>query len=523
MDEVARTTPSPSRDMVLASAYLEQHPSVDMDHNLYATFRSRFAARMGAPCFIMADGQAFTFGDLDDLSARFAALLRKRGVRADDRVLVQVEKSIGAVALYLACLRVGAFYTPLNTAYTSTEVDYFISDAEPALVVLSKLREVAAPNVAELGDDQYSPLWAEAHETQPDHALAQRSSEDIAAILYTSGTTGRSKGAMLSIGNLASNARTLVDLWGFGLSDVLLHALPIFHVHGLFVALHCALLNATPTIFLPKLDPAQLRALLPRATVLMGVPTFYTRLLALPDFSAADCVNIRLFISGSAPLLAETHRAFEARTGHKILERYGMTEAGMITSNPLEGDRIPGTVGYALPGVSLRIADKNGNAMPAGERGVIEVKGPNVFKGYWRMPEKTAQEFRSDGYFITGDVAVQEPDGRVSIVGRSKDIIIAGGYNIYPKEIEDVLDAVEGVMESAVIGVPHPDLGEAVVALVVAKHGAAPTLEALQAAAQSNLARFKHPRRILIVDDLPRNAMGKVQKNVLRDTYRSSF
>ncbi len=494
-----------------------------MDHNLYATFRSRFAARMNTPCFITSDGQVVTFGELDDLSARFAALLYKRGVRAGDRVLVQAEKSIGAAALYLACLRAGAIYTPLNTAYTAAEVDYFISDAEPALVVLSKLRTVAAPAVAELGEDQYSPLWAEAHETKPNHALAQRSSEDIAAILYTSGTTGRSKGAMLSIDNLASNAKTLVELWGFRPSDVLLHALPIFHVHGLFVALHCALLNATPTIFLPKLDAAQLRALLPRATVLMGVPTFYTRLLALPDFSAADCGNMRLFISGSAPLLAETHRAFEARTGHKILERYGMTEAGMITSNPLEGDRIPGAVGYPLPGVSLRIADKNGKAVPVGERGVIEIKGPNVFKGYWRMPDKTAQEFRSDGYFISGDVAVQEPDGRVSIVGRSKDLIIAGGYNIYPKEIEDVLDAVEGVSESAVIGVPHPDLGEAVVALVVPKHGAAPTQEALQAAAQSNLARFKHPRRILIVDDLPRNAMGKVQKNVLRDTHRALF
>lgn len=494
-----------------------------MDQNLYATFRSHFAARMNTPCFIAADGQVFTFGDLDDLSARFSALLRKRGVSADDRVVVQVEKSIGAVALYLACLRVGAIYTPLNTAYTPAEVDYFIADAEPALVVLSKSRKVAAPNVAELGEDQNSPLWAEAHQTKPDHTLAQRSCDDIAAILYTSGTTGRSKGAMLSIDNLASNAKTLVDLWGFRPGDVLLHALPIFHVHGLFVALHCALLNATPTIFLPKFDAAQLRALLPRATVLMGVPTFYTRLLALPDFSAADCANMRLFVAGSAPLLAETHRAFEARTGHKILERYGMTEAGMITSNPLEGDRIPGTVGYALPGVSLRIADENGEATPAGERGIIEIKGPNVFKGYWRMPDKTAQEFRSDGYFISGDVAVQAPDGRVSIVGRAKDLIIAGGYNIYPKEIEDVLDAVEGVSESAVIGIPHPDLGEAVVALVVAKHGAAPTQEALQAAAQANLARFKHPRQILIVDDLPRNAMGKVQKNVLRNTHRTLF
>jgi malonyl-CoA/methylmalonyl-CoA synthetase len=494
-----------------------------MDDNLYALFRSRFAQRMDAPCFMDAEGRTLSYRDVDDLSARFAAVLRQRGVKADDRVLVQVEKSVGAVALYLACLRAGAIYTPLNTAYTPAEVDYFIADAAPTLVVLSGMRAVDAPDVVELGQDPSSPLWAAALNATPDAAIEPRSSEDIAAILYTSGTTGRSKGAMLSIGNLASNALTLVELWGFRPDDVLLHALPIFHVHGLFVALHCAFLSAIPTIFMPKLDAQQLRILLPRATVLMGVPTFYTRLLALPDFGAADCANMRLFISGSAPLLAETHRAFEARTGHKILERYGMTEAGMITSNPLEGERIPGDVGYPLPGVSLRIADEHGAAVPAGETGVIEIRGPNVFKGYWRMPEKTAEEFRSDGYFITGDVGMQTQDGRVSIVGRAKDLIIAGGYNIYPKEIEDALDAVAGVAESAVIGVPHPDLGEAVVAVVVPKPGATPSHEELQAAAASRLARFKHPRRILFVDELPRNAMGKVQKSVLRQIHRDLF
>jgi malonyl-CoA/methylmalonyl-CoA synthetase len=493
-----------------------------MDDNLYALFRSRFANRLDAPSFIDADGRTLSYADIANLSARFTAVLRKRGVKADDRVLAQVEKSIGAVALYLACLRAGAIYTPLNTAYTPAEVDYFVEDSEPALVVLSKSRMVKAPHVAELGEDETSPLWAEALAAEPDERIESRTSDDIAAILYTSGTTGRSKGAMLSIGNLASNALTLVDLWGFKSNDVLLHALPIFHVHGLFVALHCSFLNATPTIFLPKLDAAQLRALMPRATVLMGVPTFYTRLLALPEFSADDCKNMRLFISGSAPLLAETHRAFEQRTGHKILERYGMTEAGMITSNPLAGQRIPGTVGYALPGVSLRVSE-SGKAAPAGERGVIEIKGPNVFKGYWRNPEKTAQEFCADGYFITGDVAVQAADGRVSIVGRAKDLIIAGGYNIYPKEIEDVLDAVEGVSESAVIGVPHPDLGEAVVAVIVAKSGASVSEQKLRAAAEANLARFKHPRRMLVVNDLPRNAMGKVQKNVLREAHRDLF
>jgi malonyl-CoA/methylmalonyl-CoA synthetase len=326
---------------------------------------------------------------------------------------------------------------------------------------------------------------------------------------------------MLSIDNLASNALTLHQLWGFCPGDVLIHALPIFHVHGLFVALHCALLNASPSIFLTKFDAAQIRALLPKATVLMGVPTFYTRLLALPEFGEGDCANMRLFISGSAPLLADTHRAFETRTGKRILERYGMTEAGMIVSNPLEGERIAGSVGYPLPAVSLRIADENGAPLRAGEPGMIEIKGPNVFKGYWRMPEKTAQEFRADGWFITGDVGVQAEDGRVFIVGRAKDLIISGGFNIYPKEIEEALDALQGVAESAAIGVPHADLGEAVVAVVAAAPGANLTEAQLLGALADKLARFKQPRRILIVEDLPRNAMGKVQKNVLRARYGS--
>ncbi|MBL8548336.1 MAG: malonyl-CoA synthase [Hyphomonadaceae bacterium] len=490
-----------------------------MSHNLYALFRARFAARLQAPCFLGADGAVFSFAALDDLSARFAALLRARGARPGERVLVQAEKSIGAVALYLACLRVGAVYTPLNPAYTDAEVDYFISDCEPVLAVLARPRETKAPAVECLGTDEASPFWRAALAADPDHALADRASDDIAAILYTSGTTGRSKGAMLSIGNLASNALTLHELWGFRPDDILIHALPIFHVHGLFVALHCQLLNATPAIFLAKFDAAEIRALLPRATMLMGVPTFYTRLLSLPGFGRADCASMRLFISGSAPLLAETHREFEARTGHRILERYGMTEAGMITSNPLDGERIPGTVGYPLPGVSIRSVDEAGRTVPAGEPGVIEIAGPNVFQGYWRMPEKTASEFR-DGFFVTGDVGTIAEDGRVAIVGRAKDLIISGGFNIYPKEIEDVLDACDGVSESAVIGVPHPDFGEAVVALVVKRPNASPRMQSLESAVAEKLARFKHPRAILILEDLPRNAMGKVQKNVLRETYR---
>lgn len=492
------------------------------DANLYRMFRDRFATRLDAACFILADGQRLAFGELDDLSARLAALLRRYGAVDGQRVVAQVEKSVAAFALYLACLRTGAIYVPLNTAYTPTEVDYFIEDAAPALFVGAQARETSARHSAVLGVSDDSPLWRDALAVTPDYELAPRVSDDIAAILYTSGTTGRSKGAMLSIGNLASNALTLHRLWGFGPNDVLIHALPIFHVHGLFVAMHCALLNASPTYFLPKFDPAQVRALLPRATVLMGVPTFYTRLLALDDFNSDDCARMRLFISGSAPLLAETHRAFEARTGHRILERYGMTESGMITSNPLDGERVPGTVGFALPDVAVRIADDKGNGLPAGERGVIEIKGPNVFKGYWRMPEKTAQEFRADGFFITGDVGVIAPDGRVSIVGRAKDLIISGGFNIYPKEIEETLDAVAGVTETAVVGVPHPDFGEAVVAVVVRENDAV-TEELLMRAAQATLARFKHPRRIVFVDDLPRNAMGKVQKNVLRQMYQASF
>ena len=371
-----------------------------------------------------------------------------------------------------------------------------------------------------MGTTPDSPLWAEALAAQPDTAIAPRTASDIAAILYTSGTTGRSKGAMLSHGNLTSNAQELNRLWGFTPEDVLLHALPVFHVHGLFIALHTAFLSAATTIFVPSFDAAQIKALLPKATVLMGVPTFYTRLLALPDFGAQDCGSVRLFISGSAPMLAETHRQFEARTGQIVLERYGMTEAGIITSNPLDGERVAGTVGYPLPGVDLRIADEQGQPLPHDTPGVIEIKGPNVFGGYWRMPEKTAQEFRDGGWFITGDVAVQSPDGRVTIVGRAKDLIISGGYNIYPKEIESVLDAVAGVAETAVIGVPDPDFGESVVALVVAEKTMAPSLADLEACVREQLARFKHPRKIILVEDLPRNAMGKVQKNLLRDLYR---
>lgn len=439
------------------------------------------------------------------LSARFAAALRRRRVVQGDRVVVQVDKSMGAVALYLGCLRTGAIFVPLNTAYTTAEVDYFIDDAEPRLFV--SVADMAGPE---------APFWAEALALDPEDDIAASAADEIAAIVYTSGTTGRSKGAMLSHGNLLSNARTLLEIWGFRPDDILIHALPIFHVHGLFVALHTMFLNGSKTIFLQKFDTGQMIRLLPQATILMGVPTFYTRLLADPAFGRDAVANMRLFISGSAPLLAETHKAFEARTGMRILERYGMTEAGMITSNPLDGDRIAGTVGMPLPGVELRIAGEDGEPVAPSQPGVIEIRGPNVFKGYWRNPEKTAEDIRPDGWFITGDVATQDAEGRVTIVGRAKDLIISGGYNIYPKEIEEVIDAVPGVVESAVIGVPHADFGEGVVAVIVGDAALEPSVAAAVAA---NLARFKHPRQFAFVSELPRNAMGKVQKAELRRTW----
>lgn len=476
-----------------------------MNFNLYSRFHDAFAPVLEKPALVDASGAGLTFGELDQLSARFSSVLRLRGVKRGDRVVVQVEKTIAAVALYLACLRIGAIFVPLNTSYTPSEVDYFIEDAEPRLfVTVPDLRDPA------------SPLWAEAIRCDPDNGIVTSSAGEIASIIYTSGTTGRSKGAMLSHGNLFSNAETLVKIWNCQPDDVLIHALPIFHVHGLFVAVHTMFLNASKTIFLPKFDAAQVIGLLPQATILMGVPTFYTRILSEPALDRNAVAKMRLFISGSAPLLAETHKAFEARTGMRILERYGMTEAGMITSNPLDGERVAGTVGMPLPGVELRICSAGGHRVPPGEPGVVEIRGPNVFKGYWRNPEKTAEDIRTDGWFITGDIATEDAEGRITIVGRAKDLIISGGYNIYPKEIEEVIDAVPGVTESAVIGVPHPDFGESVVAVIVADDA---IRSAVLDAIEAKLARFKHPKRLEFVHDLPRNAMGKVQKAELRKIY----
>lgn len=489
-----------------------------MTGNLYTALQAGFARHMDDAALILPDGTTLSYAALDDLSARFAACLKTKGVQPGDRVAVQVDKSAGNAALYLAVLRVGAVYQPLNTGYTLQEVEFFVDDAEPSLFICRPEdlpRYKGALNVAiePMGIDDATGLWAEALACAPALDICPRTADDLAAILYTSGTTGRPKGAMLSHGNLQNNAEVLVDLWGLTDQDVLIHALPIFHVHGLFVALHCAMMVGAPMYFESTFNAARVRTLLPKATVLMGVPTFYTRLMAEQGFGPQYCSNMRLFISGSAPMTAEVHEAFEAASGHKVLERYGMTETGMLTSNPLEGDRVAGTVGFALPGTEVRVV---------GDTGAVEVRGPNVFSGYWRLPEKTKEEFTEDGFFKTGDVGTMDETGRLTLAGRAKDLIISGGYNIYPKEIETVLDNMFGVMESAVIGVAHKDLGEGVVAVLVAD-GAPPSGEQIQAALDETLARFKHPRRFYWVEELPRNTMGKVQKKALRKTYADAY
>jgi len=500
--------------------------------NLYALFLERFPEDPAAVFLEGTDGRQLRYSEVPGRTGQILSLLQRLGVQKGDRVVVQVDKSIEAVLLYLACLRAGAVYVPLNTAYTPSEVGYFLQDATPRVFVCTpdnkgRLAGVAAecgvPALLDLGPTGEGGLTEALESVTPSEQTVPVEAADLAAILYTSGTTGRSKGAMLTHANLASNAQVLFDYWHWQRDDVLLHALPIFHVHGLFVALHCALLGGSRVIFLPRFDAEIMIQRLPEATVMMGVPTFYTRLLERSDFTRELCAGMRLFISGSAPLLAETHREFEVRTGHRILERYGMTEAGMITSNPYDGERIAGTVGFPLPGVRARVADDQGREMPRGEAGVLEIIGPNVFQGYWQMPEKTAEEFRQDGWFITGDIAVMADDGRVSIVGRAKDLIISGGFNVYPKEIESQIDELPGIKESAVIGVPHPDFGEGVTAVVVPDGSTPVTEQTVIGALKDRLARFKQPKRVFVVDELPRNTMGKVQKNVLRETYKDVF
>ncbi|HQU68368.1 MAG TPA: malonyl-CoA synthase [Albidovulum sp.] len=478
----------------------------------------------------LPDGSSMTHGDFCALAARYGAALAQAELKPGDRVAMQMEKSPHMLALIAGAIRQGAVFLPLNTAYTPAEIAYFVGDSGAKLLVAGSKSAAALAPVAEAAGARLATLDADGTGSFADSAggltpvaVEPRAPGDLAAFLYTSGTTGRSKGAMLSHDNLLSNARVLADYWRFTRKDVLLHALPIFHTHGLFVATNVALLAGCPMIFLPKFDAEEVIRLLPQATAMMGVPTFYTRLLDDPRLTRDLVGNIRLFVSGSAPLLADTHRQWEAHTGQRILERYGMTETNMNTSNPYAGERRAGTVGLPLPGVEVKVCDPNGGEVPPGGIGTIEVRGPNVFQGYWKMPEKTAEELRPDGFFITGDLGTVDADGYVTIVGRAKDLVISGGFNVYPKEVEMALDALPGVLESAVIGVPHPDFGEAVVAVLVPEAGALLDAKSVQAALAASLAKFKQPKHIDIRHDLPRNTMGKVQKNLLRDDLCGLF
>lgn len=468
-----------------------------------------------------------TFGELFAGAERNAAALVAMGVQPGDRVAVQVEKTIEAIQLYLGTVMAGGVFLPLNTAYTTPEVAYFLGDASPRVVVcdparLSEMTEIAGAARVVTLDAKGAGSLTDSVVGRGGFTPVPRGPDDLAAILYTSGTTGRSKGAMLSHANLASNSKTLRDYWQFTSSDVLIHALPIFHTHGLFVATNVALFAGARVVFLSGFNADQILEAMPQATALMGVPTFYTRLLQDPRLTMDRAANMRLFISGSAPLLVDTHEQWQARTGHRILERYGMTETNMSTSNPYEGERRAGTVGFPLPGVEARIIDQ-GVEVATGETGVLEVRGANVFLGYWQMPEKTAEELQADGWFITGDLARQDADGYITIVGRQKDLVITGGFNVYPKEVESLIDDLPGVLESAVIGVPHPDFGEAVVAVVVAQPDAAISAEDIRAALADQLAKFKQPKHIELVLELARNTMGKVQKKALRETYAGLF
>jgi len=507
------------------------------NHNLFSALRAAFPKDLSATAIETADGPLlrYSWRDLDHATARIANLLASLKLPAGARVAVQTEKSVEALMLYLAVLRAGYVYLPLNTAYQASEIEYFIGNAEPSVVVcsgknfgwVSKIAfKAGTEHVFTLNEDRSGTLLDRAAPRSDAHTPAHKEADDLAAILYTSGTTGRSKGAMLSHGNMRSNALTLKDYWGWKEGDVLIHALPIFHVHGLFVASHGALINGSKMIWFSRFDPKAVLARLPEATVFMGVPTLYVRLLGEAGLTKEACRHMRLFVAGSAPLLMETFNDFRERTGHTILERYGMSETAMLTSNPYDpslGERRGGTVGFPLPGVSLRVQGEQGKQCAVDEIGAIQVKGPNVFQGYWRMPEKTKEEFTADGWFKTGDVGKIDARGYVSIVGRSKDLIISGGYNVYPAEIEGYLNDMPGVGESAVIGVPHADFGEAVVAVVVARPGTAPDAAQLIGELKSKIANFKVPKQVFVVNELPRNTMGKVQKNLLREQHKGLF
>ena len=506
------------------------------NNNLFAALRAAFPQSLDAIAVETDNALTYSWRDLERATAMMANLLVSLKLPAGARVAVQVEKSVEAMMLYLATLRAGYVFLPLNTAYQSAEIEYFVGNAEPAVVVCSSKNfgwvskiafKAGTQNVFTLDDDRTGSLLERAAHCSDQHTIAVSQADDLAAILYTSGTTGRSKGAMLSHGNMLSNAQVLKDYWGWKPGDVLIHALPIFHVHGLFVALHGALLNGSKMIWLSRFDPKLVVKKLPEATVFMGVPTLYVRLLNEPGLDKHAVRNMRLFVAGSAPLLIETFSEWQEKTGHTILERYGMSETAMLTSNPYSpdqgGERRGGTVGFALPDVSLRVQDDNGKLLAVNEIGGIQVKGPNVFKGYWRMPEKTKEEFTADGYFKTGDVGKIDERGYITIVGRSKDLIISGGYNVYPAEIEGYINDMPGVAESALVGVPHPDFGEVGVAIVIAKPGATLQPEAIIGALKSKLANFKIPKQCFVVGELPRNTMGKVQKNLLREQHQGLF
>ncbi len=507
----------------------------EADGNFYARIASVANRLAGRACWIAADRRAWTWAEVDAGAANAAAALRHCGVQPGDRVLVQVEKSATGLLLYLGCLRAGAVFVPLNPAYTDAELGYFIADAAPRVIVCDPARAsgigAAAPAAAGVtvltldaaGQGSWSALLERTSVDADAVGIEPCADGQLAAIVYTSGTTGRSKGAMISHGNLAANARALLDVWRISADDVLLNVLPTYHVHGLFVALHSTMLAGATTLLLPRFDVDTVLARLPDSTVFMGVPTHYTRLLADARFTRAATAPVRLWICGSAPLLPATFAAFEQRTGQRILERYGMSECGIIASNPREGERVAGTVGFLLPGFEGRIVDGEGREVPRGVAGMLEVRGASVFGGYWRRPELNASEFRPDGHFITGDLATMADDGRISIVGRARDLIISGGFNVYPKEIELEIDAIDGVAESAVIGVPHPDFGEAVVAVVACRDGATLTERAIIDRLRERLARFKLPKRVVFVADLPRNAMAKVQKATLRERYSNLF
>ncbi len=512
--------------------------------NLFSALRAAFPQNLDQTAVFAStpDGAPlhYSWRDLEHASACIANLFASLHLPEGSRIAVQVEKSVEAMLLYLATLRAGYVFLPLNTAYQKAEIDYFIGDAQPAVVVcspehfgwVSKIAfKAGTRHVFTLGQDRSGSLLERAARCSDVHTPVARAQDDLACILYTSGTTGRSKGAMLSHGNLLSNALVLKDYWGWEKDDVLIHVLPIYHAHGLFVGVHGALINGSAMVWFNKFDPKATIAAMARSTVFMGVPTLYVRMLAEAALTRKATTQMRLFISGSAPLLVDTFAAWQQRTGHTILERYGMSETAMLCSNPYrvderhagQNERRGGTVGFPLPGTELRVVDDAGKRLPAGEIGNIQVRGPNVFKGYWRMPEKTAQEFAEGGWFKTGDVGQQDARGYVTIVGRSKDLIISGGFNVYPAEIESYINDMPGVAESAVVGVPHADFGEVGVAVVVPRAGASLDPDAIIAQLRGQLAHFKVPKRCFVATELPRNSMAKVQKNLLREQYRELF